>query len=497
MKRKIKKAISIILILALLPSVTQLNVKGQVQNVENTIQINEKPFFEYIEGKPGDLHLVYTYIKDNKTYKVVEDSTEDFKTVNSTIYVKNNENEFIVYSTLNTIVENNVASINQNKDGLMTTNKIGTNQNNSVNDLSMSSKVPDQINLQQELQSNILSPMSVSTVPFNKDSIYGLPLTDWIDDGFTYGSGTLDAITISTVITLIGLAACSAIPNPITPYAIVVAEGFTASLIAMNVSTLYWRTHGYYKRCVSNNMVVAGRSIVDYYSNREMSTYVKTISWDNYNPDCYIAAEYMQSVANADSLCLEILDKNGNSGDVQEIMNWLAAGMTLQQARDTVVDSAAGLRAWVLKCYRLLLNREPSEAEISGWVNSGLRERRLVVNGFMMSDEFASGHPGVEQTQRLANVYSQYMEVLDKCGNEGCEYWASLMDNGMPLQDLHDTLVNHPDGLRAWVLKCYRLLLNREPSESEIAGWVNSGIVERRLVVGGFMMSDEYYFLHR
>jgi len=41
------------------------------------------------------------------------------------------------------------------------------------------------------------------------------------------------------------------------------------------------------------------------------------------------------------------------------------------------------------------------------------------------------------------------------------------------------------------------LLLNREPSESEIAGWVNSGIVERRLVVGGFMMSDEYYFLHR
>ena len=60
MKRKIKKAISIILILALLPSVTQLNVKGQVQNVENTIQINEKPFFEYIEGKPGDLHLVYT-----------------------------------------------------------------------------------------------------------------------------------------------------------------------------------------------------------------------------------------------------------------------------------------------------------------------------------------------------------------------------------------------------------------------------------------------------
>jgi len=65
---------------------------------------------------------------------------------------------------------------------------------------------------------------------------------------------------------------------------------------------------------------------------------------------------------------------------------------------------------------------------------------------FQFSEIEASAN---DRIQRLANVYSQYLEVLDKCGDAGSEGWAEQMDNGMSLQQLHDTLVNHPAGLRA------------------------------------------------
>lgn len=48
----------------------------------------------YLEGEAGDPYLVYTYEEDGRTYKVIDEATEDFSTVESQIFVQNESGLF-------------------------------------------------------------------------------------------------------------------------------------------------------------------------------------------------------------------------------------------------------------------------------------------------------------------------------------------------------------------------------------------------------------------
>lgn len=68
--------------------------------VEATSEIvGERSDIVYLEGKPGDTHLVYTYVQNGKTYKVVEDADEDFCNVTSTFYELKDNDNFVKNST--------------------------------------------------------------------------------------------------------------------------------------------------------------------------------------------------------------------------------------------------------------------------------------------------------------------------------------------------------------------------------------------------------------
>lgn len=49
----------------------------------------------FLEGAPGDNHLVYTYQENGQQYKVVEDADSDFTNVYSTSYVMNSEGIYV------------------------------------------------------------------------------------------------------------------------------------------------------------------------------------------------------------------------------------------------------------------------------------------------------------------------------------------------------------------------------------------------------------------
>lgn len=49
----------------------------------------------FLEGVPGDNHLVYTYQENGQQYKVVEDADADFMNVYSTIYIMNSEGNYV------------------------------------------------------------------------------------------------------------------------------------------------------------------------------------------------------------------------------------------------------------------------------------------------------------------------------------------------------------------------------------------------------------------
>lgn len=65
--------------------------------VEETL--SERTDLVYMEGKPGDMHLVYTYKEGNSEFKVVENSVEDFTQVNSTTYILEDDGSYSEYST--------------------------------------------------------------------------------------------------------------------------------------------------------------------------------------------------------------------------------------------------------------------------------------------------------------------------------------------------------------------------------------------------------------
>lgn len=48
--------------------------------------VGERTNIKFLEGTPGDTHLIYTYQQNGVTYKAVENSTEDFRNVECQIF---------------------------------------------------------------------------------------------------------------------------------------------------------------------------------------------------------------------------------------------------------------------------------------------------------------------------------------------------------------------------------------------------------------------------
>lgn len=84
-KRLISTTLAMVLVFSLFSSsiVQAASVEARAENKPKTIRTE----LTFLEGTPGDNHLVYTYLENGQQYKVVENADENFMNVNSTIYV--------------------------------------------------------------------------------------------------------------------------------------------------------------------------------------------------------------------------------------------------------------------------------------------------------------------------------------------------------------------------------------------------------------------------
>jgi len=96
MKKTAQKLLSLLLIFSFViagampvaaANATEINAVGMRTNLV------------FQEGRAGDTHLVYTYNQDGKSFKVEEDFTEGLTNGNSTIYLKNPDGNYVVFST--------------------------------------------------------------------------------------------------------------------------------------------------------------------------------------------------------------------------------------------------------------------------------------------------------------------------------------------------------------------------------------------------------------
>lgn len=95
------------------------NVTNQEMN--QSLLSLKKSNYNYLEGKPGDTHLVYTYESNNDTYKVIENANDNFEKVNTTIYVENTEGVFVKYATQTLTINNFTSTLTTNENGYVTT----------------------------------------------------------------------------------------------------------------------------------------------------------------------------------------------------------------------------------------------------------------------------------------------------------------------------------------------------------------------------------------
>ena len=97
MTMNMKQLISTTLTMFMIVSLFSVNVihAATVEATATNSSTTMRTELAFLEGTPGDNHLVYTYLENGKQYKVVENADADFMNVNSTTYVMNADGNYV------------------------------------------------------------------------------------------------------------------------------------------------------------------------------------------------------------------------------------------------------------------------------------------------------------------------------------------------------------------------------------------------------------------
>ena len=184
----------------------------------------------------------------------------------------------------------------------------------------------------------------------------------------------------------------------------------------------------------------------------------------------------------------------------------------------TITDK---VRAFVSRCYRLILNREADEGGLNGWsdaLKSKTAAAAQIIDGFIRSDEFVNRKLSAGESVEIL-----YNTMLDRKADEGGKAgWVDALNKGYTLQNIIDGFcgsdeftaicdsydiepgkvgasVPTPDTPRgkieAFVKRCYKMILSRDADESGLKGW--SDALESRQaaaaqIIDGFVRSPEF-----
>ena len=186
-----------------------------------------------------------------------------------------------------------------------------------------------------------------------------------------------------------------------------------------------------------------------------------------------------------------------------------------------VAEESDKVKAFVIRCYWLILGREQDQAGLESWTNK-LKSKSAtaadIVLGFLSSKEFVQKHKSSEELIEIL-----YRTMLNRASDEsGRNSWSKLIASGASMSQLVNGFSSSaefkricekygieagtlPDGLArspvayserliAFATRCYREALNREPDEGGLQYWCNLLTRKTRTfseVAAGFVFSDE------
>jgi len=245
MKKTVKKLLSLLLIFSF---VIVVQIPVLAKNVTESTATGTRTNLVFQEGRPGDAHLVYTYDQDNKSFKVEENFSDDLTNGNSTVYVKNSDGNYVVFST----------------------QKVSTTSNGDLN-----ITITD---IKKSIEKHVIPANTVSKKIAPKVTIDG---DEWITL-YRSGSTNIKNFTINAII-----AACGAIATYYCSSAggQTIIAGLTSlatSLFNYNVTTAYYNTIYNWRNSPRNWLVIDETEWTDWYSDSAHN------NWINYTYYGYI-----------------------------------------------------------------------------------------------------------------------------------------------------------------------------------------------------------------
>lgn len=253
MKKHLKRILVLMVVLAL--SLTSLDNSVAFAQEDKSILELDKSNYTYIKGKLGDTSVIYTYTSDNKTFKVIEKASVNFDDVDSIIYIKSSNGQFVEYATQTLSVKDDVIYITINENGRITT---------------------DTINIYHEKTSGIENPPNQSNGGLNSmsgPSWNGLPVdTTWHYYGTFNGDNNIVRYTSSAVLAILATIAASMLG--IAGQCVVAGVSAIASIIIDDaIEQIWWTDYVYYQTVIPPEDWMLRRKVAE-----KSSTYVYSSS---------------------------------------------------------------------------------------------------------------------------------------------------------------------------------------------------------------------------
>ena len=111
--------------------------------------------------------------------------------------------------------------------------------------------------------------------------------------------------------------------------------------------------------------------------------------------------------------------------------------MNIGTAVQAVYVNEEKAKEFISRCYRCILGREASKAELDNWIGqmvNGTKTPDQIARGFLFSNEFKAKNVSSEELVKI--LYRAYMNR--EADPEGLKTWTEKLDNGTSLKDLLD-----------------------------------------------------------
>jgi hypothetical protein len=197
----------------------------------------------FLEGEPGDTHLIYTYEQDDMSYKVEENTTADFRNVSSVIYILDSDGCYVEDSTVE-------VSVNSDEDMIIALER--ADETVEVYTISADSA-------------------SIGAQSIQSQSAASDPGYDWITEYYN-GSTHLTNFTITVILAEIGYLASYL--NPVAG-AIVTGVAAVANVIFnMNAEWVYFHKIYNWRHSARNYFVIEEAQTTQFYTDSGHNNYI-------------------------------------------------------------------------------------------------------------------------------------------------------------------------------------------------------------------------------